>query len=378
MLRSLLEALTGLPLRHQRRGYALTGQPAPHSSAPSTGMNRNPRWVPQVRILSGAPEHLFYLLLLSSRAPTPPEMRQPGPLPRRPTGPGRRVRVLDAGVPTDIMLRAEVGLRLLLAPSPNRAHASLRAESRGGLTRRSEPRGPRHLNGGRVKQLGSRLARMALAISLAASAGLVTASPVAASCNPQRVDNGLYYSAGTQQTLSGITGVMSTIRTYRPYVSANGFSYAWVMLPGPGNLQWIQIGPYASATRMTTTVQVDNAFPNGPVQWDFAATAVGSSHTYDVLRAPGDPHSYAAMMDGQILISYSLAYTAPGAQIYAEINTFATQLMGDSSTKEYFNVNQLRNSAGSWIHVTSGVGATNTHFAYSGTGYSFYTWDMCK
>lgn len=214
---------------------------------------------------------------------------------------------------------------------------------------------------------------------MAASIAMATASPAAASCNPHRADDGVPYLVGTSQTLAGITGVMSTIRTYSPYVSANGFSYAWVMLPGPNPGQWIQIGPYAAATRMATTVQVNNNFAGGPVQWDFAATSVGSYHTYDVLRAPGDPYSYAAMMDGQIFISYRLTYVAPGAQVFAEINTLATQLMGDSTTKEYFNVNQVRNSAGTaWSPITNTISPSTTHFGTSGSGYSFYTWDKCS
>ncbi len=226
-----------------------------------------------------------------------------------------------------------------------------------------------------MNRLLGNVARVVLAVVLAASTVAIAPTPTLAACNPGRANNGTYYFMGTSKTLSGITGVSSNIRTYSPYVSSNGFSYSWVMLPGPGNKQWAQIGPYKSATQLVTAVQVNNNF-SSPIQWNFAATAVGSVHTYQVLR--GAPGSYAMLIDGVIKVSYQLGYAAPGAQIYAEINTLATQLMGDSSTKESFASNRVRNSSGTWSTLSTSISPSTSHFGSSGSsGTTFYVWDKC-
>ena len=147
------------------------------------------------------------------------------------------------------------------------------------------------------------------------------------------------------------------------------------MLPGPGNNQWAQIGPYKSATQLVTTVQVNNNFPS-PIQWNFAATTVGSVHTYQVLRGGAWQLRNASGRGHQDILH--LGYAAPGAQIYAEINTLATQLMGDSSTKESFAANKVRNSSSSWSTLSTGISASTTHFGSSGSsGSTFYVWDKC-
>lgn len=221
------------------------------------------------------------------------------------------------------------------------------------------------------------VARVVVAVALAVSSIAIAPTPTLAACNPGRPNNGTYYFMGTSKTLTGITGVSSNIRTYSPYVSSNGFSYSWVMLPGPGNNQWAQIGPYKSATQLVTAVQVNNNF-SSPIQWNFAATTVGSVHTYQVLQAPGAPGNYAMLQDGVVKISYNLGYVAPGAQIYAEINTLATQLMGDSTTKESFAVNKVRNSSSSWSTLSTSISASTTNFGSSGSsGSTFYVWDKC-
>lgn len=220
--------------------------------------------------------------------------------------------------------------------------------------------------------------RVLLSLVLATSVSLTTTPVAQASCNPGRSANSTYYWMGTNKSLTGITGVQSTIRTYDPYMSnSGGFSYAWVMLVGNTTHQYMQIGPYESAAGRSTTVQINNDWAN-PIQWDFAATSVGSYHTYQVLL--GSPGSLAAKIDTDIKISYSLGITPKHGQIFAEIVNRANQMMGDSSTKEYFNVNQVRNASRNWVNISTSnpISPPTSYFGSSGNGYSFYVWDKCQ
>lgn len=229
-----------------------------------------------------------------------------------------------------------------------------------------------------MRLLMDRGTRLLLSAVLAIGVGFSSPSAVQASCNPHRGTTSDIIWMGTNRGLTGITGVQSSIRTYDPYISGSGgISYAWSMLAGTGQHQYMQIGPFKSAAGRSMTVQINNDWAN-PIQWDFAAPTVGSVHTYLVLAAPGNPTSKAAQYDTQIKISYNLPFTAKVGEVYAEIVNQANQLMGDATTKEYFNVNQVRNSAGTWSQITSAISPPTTHYGSSGTGYSFYVWDKCQ
>jgi len=213
---------------------------------------------------------------------------------------------------------------------------------------------------------------------LLAAATLVTPPQVlAASCNPHRAADNHAYWVGVTDPLSGTRAVYSQIKTYDPYVSGSGFSYAWVMLPGPGSSSWAQIGPYRAASRLTTTIQWNQPGDPAPTQMDLPATTVGSVHTYSVGFAPST-HTFVFYLDGATKASTTLSWAPTSAQVFSEIWQLSSQLMGDASSKESFGSTEIMNSSGSWQWYSGTLSPPTTHFSDSGGPVTFFTWDLCK
>jgi hypothetical protein len=181
---------------------------------------------------------------------------------------------------------------------------------------------------------------------------------------------------GVDDGLSGARAVYSEIKTYDPTVVGSGFSYAWVMLPGPVNLEWAQIGPYKAAANRTTQYQFQQ--PGHPMVWqDLPAYPVGSVHTYSVGVEPAT-HRFHVYVDGVDKASTVLNWTPPGAEIDSEIWQLSSQLMGEASNHETFRNNQIMNAAGNWQTYAGSLTPPNSHFSSSGIAIGFDTWDLCK
>lgn len=221
--------------------------------------------------------------------------------------------------------------------------------------------------------------RLVLAVWLSSIAFSAPAS-VEASCNPHRATNGNYYYMGVAKALSNITAVRSTIKTYNPYINGTGgFSYSWVMLPGPVNNEWMQIGPYKSGAGPSMTAQWMQPGWTAPRQADFAFPAVGSNHVYEV-DTNRVTKLFIARMDDGIYANPILSWTPNSAQIFAEDLNLANQLMGDSSTHERFVSNGVSTDP-QWVafsNMTGSVSASTSHFGSSGSAVSFDVWDKCQ
>ena len=114
-------------------------------------------------------------------------------------------------------------------------------------------------------------------------------------------------------------GVYSTMKVYSPWVPSGGISYAWVMLPGSGANHWAQFGPYevVGGTRHNTAQYADGG---APVQFDFAADAIGSSHTFTVLYDPSSKYFTWQHVGNSVLHRQLTSYVPMGAQISEETN----------------------------------------------------------
>jgi len=216
--------------------------------------------------------------------------------------------------------------------------------------------------------------KLVLAATLSAASIVSSATSVFASCNPGRSNNGRTYWVYRFQGTA--TGIFSKITVYKPYV-LNGFSYSWVMLPGPSNYEWAQVGPYEYPSGTMRTV-VQWADPTSPPphyqQMDFAAEPVGSKPTFEVLYIPS-LQKYEMFDNGSLLKSVVITSWIPaGGEIAGEITTYANQMMGASSANEVFDLNQIQYS-GSW-HTFNGVLPNyDPAFGESGSGAKFNIWD---
>ncbi len=215
-------------------------------------------------------------------------------------------------------------------------------------------------------------------------AGLLTASMLlappagasAACSDMHRSATNSYLWMGSTDTLASARAVYSTIKTYDPLVTGNGFSYAWVMLPGPANFEWAQIGPYKAAGNRTTQYQLQQ--PGHSLVWgDLLAYAVGTVHDYSVGFDPGN-HQFHVYVDGVDKFWTTLSWTPSGAEIYSEIYSMSSQLMGEASSHETYRNDQIMNPAGSWQWYSGAVSWTNQHFATSGNAINVDTWDLCQ
>lgn len=238
------------------------------------------------------------------------------------------------------------------------------------------------LHGQEPRANGAVVGRTAVTVLLATGLLLGGSGRVAtAACDPHRPADGHYYWVGRGQTLGNVSGVRSTIKTYDAFVKGNGFSYAWVMLPGPANHEWAQIGPYdVSSGSRSTYVQWMSPSDSSPHGMDFPSWPVGSNVRYTVTFNNGT-RKFTFRDDSGILVTTPAIWewTPGGAHIFAEIWQLSSQLMGDSSNKEIFNNNQVAVSGGAW-QAFNGVlySYDMSHFSFGGTNSLFNTWDLCQ
>lgn len=211
---------------------------------------------------------------------------------------------------------------------------------------------------------------------LAASFYAFDAGDTLAACNPGRANDGLYYQVGRDQTVAA-TGIFSKIYTYSPFVTSGRFAYSWVMLGGPSNYMWAQIGDWVGASGPVKNphTSLQYAWPGLPYrQLDFPAQTVGTSDTMEVTYfAPN--HEFEFFANGTLLYSIQITQWVPvGARISSEIDSYSVQQMGARNLNEVFDINQIQYS-GTW-HTYNGVLVPyNSAFGESGYGGSFNTWD---
>ena len=89
--------------------------------------------------------------------------------------------------------------------------------------------------------------RLMVALVASMALSMVSSGIVRASCVPSRTETGDHYhwvGYNDNRDTSVVEGIRSTIKTYRPFVPAGGFSYSWVMLTRPTAWRICQIGPY--------------------------------------------------------------------------------------------------------------------------------------
>jgi hypothetical protein len=216
-----------------------------------------------------------------------------------------------------------------------------------------------------------------LSLILAMVASILSPSVALAACNPGRTDNGTYYWVDRHQDNNGsvVHGIQSRMSTYSAYVK-NGFSYAWDMLTTNASWTWAQIGNYENAGYVRhTSIQYAYGCCQA-YQIDLAAQAVGTSHTETVSFI--SPNSFRFLTDGSADYSdIHMSWTPTGAYISTEITTLANQMMGDASTNQLFQSNQIQLSGG-WISFTGILESYNSHFSESGYAGSFNVWDLCR
>ncbi len=200
---------------------------------------------------------------------------------------------------------------------------------------------------------------------------------VAAACDPNRPQTAEYNWVSASTALVGARGVYAQIKTYSPYVEASGFSYSWVMLPGPAANEWAQIGPNKTAGNWVTQYQLQQ--PGHPLIWgDLPAYPIGSVHSYSVGTDPVT-NQFHVYVDGVDKAWATLYWTPSGASIAAETWLLSSQLMGESSSHETFRNGQYMNASGTWQSMSGSVTSTDTnHFSYSGNAVNFDSWDRCN
>jgi hypothetical protein len=207
----------------------------------------------------------------------------------------------------------------------------------------------------------------------------MTAGRVAASCNPGRSPDGQYYWAASSAFPSSyVGGVSSYIYNYDPYVTGNGFSYAWVMLAGGPGANHAQIGDYKSANSRNVVIQVQNSV-DGIRNIDFAAQPANSYTTYKITASTNNTYDF--YVGNTEVLSQVRPWTPNNAEWAAEIWQLSSQMMGGVANPEYLSYNQVlynaswhNNSVSPWLS-TSGSGNPNTYFGLGGTAYNFWTWD---
>jgi hypothetical protein len=218
-----------------------------------------------------------------------------------------------------------------------------------------------------------------LAWSLIIPLGLFTAGRVAASCNPGRSADGQYYWAASSEFPSSyVGGVSSYIYNYNPYVTGNGFSYAWVMLAGGPGANHAQIGNYKSANSRNVVIQFQISGQQ-PINVNFAAQPENRYTTYKITASSNNTYNY--YVDNTMVYSQVMPWTPNNAEWAAETWQLSSQMMGGVSNQEYLSYNQDFHNA-SWFYATvnpwlSTTGSRNpsTYFGLGGTAYNFLTWD---
>lgn len=215
--------------------------------------------------------------------------------------------------------------------------------------------------------------------------GLATwgAQAAFAECNPAQVDPSRagqppqYSWVSTQKSVVGsaVTQVEGQIETYYPYVSTGGFSYAWVMLVGPGGtFKWAQIGPYEVANNVRS-VQIQTANGTASSIWvlDLAARPNGSDDVYKIAKI--GPSLYRFYINGGSVAVKSLTWTADGAQVSAETTDLGTQMMGAFQNSVHF-VGHRYYLNNAWHTNWDPVNVTRPQYHdFAGGNTNFYTWD---
>jgi hypothetical protein len=185
-----------------------------------------------------------------------------------------------------------------------------------------------------------------------------------------------YGTDGRIQSKSGVTGVYSQIYTYGPpYVPVGGFSYAWVMLPGPANWEWAQIGANAVSGGARETL-IQYAWSSTQIHnIHLAAKAIGSFHYYDIDYEPTF-HRHTFFIDGSQVASVDVTQWTPvGAQIVAEVWLLDSQMMGGRNDREAFRDNHISYSGADHSFAGTVVNSNTSRYDWLGTADSFTVWD---
>jgi hypothetical protein len=226
--------------------------------------------------------------------------------------------------------------------------------------------------------LRHKVVRLLVACAFMIPLSLITAGSAAASCNPNRTADSQYYWVGSNWTISGtVAGASSQIWNYDPYVTGNGFSYAWAFLAGPGPSH-AQIGNYKSATSRNVVIQVQNSV-DGIQNINRPAKPVSTYSTYKVTVSTNSTWTF--YVDGVSQFSQVRYWTPNNAEWAAETWQRSSQMMGGVSNKEYLAYNQVLLN-GTWQNntiapaaTTSGHDNPNNYFGVSGVPYIFQSWD---
>jgi hypothetical protein len=205
-------------------------------------------------------------------------------------------------------------------------------------------------------------------------------------CTPKRE---VWYSGyqwdGWTGTVAGINAVEASILAYKPHTATAGFSTAWIMLPGSGNWQILQVGPYRSAgTGFVDFIQWQDGSGDITHQHERGAQIVGTTHKYDIFF-DRSAREFTIKVDnytiwGPLPIN---TWLPVGAQFFGEIADNHNQMPGDTGAHEKFTGNRVRVGT-TWS--TFSARSTNEYsiltapasHGLSGTANSFDIWDGCR
>ncbi len=163
----------------------------------------------------------------------------------------------------------------------------------------------------------------ALLIATAALTSLAS-HPVLAKCQPNRTNDERAYFDGWQRSPAEPGGVYSKIFNYSPWVQPGRSVVAWTML-NRFTTQWAQVGwwEYAFDDRYTFT---QTTLPAVSTHF-FLPEPVGA-YTYYTTLYNNPPGSFSYQVNGSTIDVQPANFVPLSAQIYGELNTFASQMPG--------------------------------------------------
>jgi hypothetical protein len=203
------------------------------------------------------------------------------------------------------------------------------------------------------------------------------APSAAASCNPQRANDGHSYFAGTQRTPSAWPRAVQTqIEEYSPYVLGPSQVTAWNMLNN-GGTKWSQVGWWKDddGTR-TSFIQWTDAAGNFWTR-HYSPAALGTTPNYETIYDKVNT-DWIWERNNTVLHTTNAVWQPATIQIYGEINTRASQMPGGVNNHVALKeAHYIPNNGNQWLDMASLPGATDAviHAAAKLSNEYYEIWD---
>jgi hypothetical protein len=208
-------------------------------------------------------------------------------------------------------------------------------------------------------------------------------------CVPKRE---VWYSGyqwdGWTGNVASINAVEANILAYKPHAATAGFTTAWIMLPGSGNWQILQVGPYRSegtgGTGFVDFIQWRDGPGDVTHQHESAGQTVGTTHKYDIFFDRTYKQFTIKVDDKTLWPSWPINTWLPvGAQFFGEIADNHNQMPGDTGSHEKFTGNKVRVGT-TWKSFSTAstnefpIVTVPASHGQSGTANNFDIWDGCR